>query len=70
MSVILAALRTESLRKEDNLMADHPDFYQGHELNWLALELGNKCKWRVFSSGSYRPDRSSEEVYELPATGS
>ncbi|KAH0551191.1 hypothetical protein GP486_007482, partial [Trichoglossum hirsutum] len=60
MSVVRAALRTERLRKEDNIMADHPDFYQGHELDWLALELGNKCKWQVFSSEIYHPEQSSE----------
>lgn len=39
MSTVRSALRTERLKKEDNLLVDRPDSYQGHELDWLALKL-------------------------------
>lgn len=40
MSLVRAGLRTQRLRTEDNLLADDPDFFQGHELDYLALKIG------------------------------
>ncbi|KAK1236946.1 hypothetical protein MKX08_007894 [Trichoderma sp. CBMAI-0020] len=70
MSAIRAGLRSQRLRKEDNFMADAPDFYEGHELDCLALKLGRQQSaevkpsstevqprplWRVFNSISKSP---------------
>lgn len=40
MSLVRASLRTERLKREENPLASNPDMYQGHELDWLALQLG------------------------------
>ncbi|EHK48861.1 uncharacterized protein TrAtP1_009724 [Trichoderma atroviride] len=62
MSAIRAGLRSQRLRTEDNFMADVPEFYEGHELDYLALKLGQQRStpsstkvqqrplWRVFNS--------------------
>ncbi|KAI0848150.1 putative ankyrin repeat protein [Daldinia vernicosa] len=47
-----------SLSSSNNGMAGDPNFFQGHELEWLALKIGqsdmpsksNTCKWRVIST--------------------
>lgn len=39
MSIIRSMLRTERPKKEDNRLGDDPDLFQGHELDWLAMEL-------------------------------
>lgn len=39
MSIIRSMLRTERLKKEDNRLGDDPDLFQGHELDWFAMEL-------------------------------
>ena len=40
MSVLRARLRMQCLKKEDNLLANDPDEVIGHELDWLALQIG------------------------------
>lgn len=58
MSIIRAGLRAQRLREEDNGMAGDPNFFQGHELDWLAIKIGqsdmpskpNTCKWRIIST--------------------
>lgn len=40
MSLARAALRTERLSKRDNFMEVNPDLIPGHELDYLALEIG------------------------------
>lgn len=41
MSIVRAILRTDRLSNSDNVMGDSPDSYQGHELDWLALNFDN-----------------------------
>ncbi|KAK2016917.1 hypothetical protein LZ32DRAFT_523896, partial [Colletotrichum eremochloae] len=38
-SIIRASLRTQRLRREDNLLHDRPDEVEGHELDFLALHI-------------------------------
>ncbi|KAI0447695.1 putative ankyrin repeat protein [Xylaria telfairii] len=40
MSLVRASLRAQRLREEDNFMWASPDFFQGHELDCLALKIG------------------------------
>jgi ankyrin repeat protein len=40
MSIIRASLRTQRLPNERNRLRDCPDEVEGHELDWLALQLG------------------------------
>ncbi|KAL6415763.1 Ankyrin repeat protein [Ilyonectria robusta] len=39
MSIIRAGLRTQRLGKDQNLLLDRPDEVEGHELDWLALQM-------------------------------
>ncbi|KAI5918531.1 putative ankyrin repeat protein [Camillea tinctor] len=39
MSLVRASLRTQRLKKEDNFMWVSPEFFQGHELDFLALKI-------------------------------
>ncbi|KAI1654827.1 putative ankyrin repeat protein [Daldinia decipiens] len=57
VSVLQLGLRTRRLREQDNCMTGDPTLFQGHELDWLALKIGqsdtpsesNSCKWKVVS---------------------
>ncbi|KAK8108386.1 Ankyrin repeat-containing domain protein [Apiospora sp. TS-2023a] len=40
MSLVRAGLRTQRLEKEDNLLANDPDLFQGRELDFLAMTIG------------------------------
>ena len=40
MSVVRSGLRTQRLRKDQNLLHDRLDEVEGHELDWLALQMG------------------------------
>ncbi|KAK8219025.1 hypothetical protein IWZ01DRAFT_524523 [Phyllosticta capitalensis] len=69
MSFVRAVLRTERLAKEDNMMNDHPDSSQGHELDWLAFRLNDdadvKQQLQITSSGYNEPDDMElEREYE------
>lgn len=80
MSAIRAGLRSQRLRKENNFMADAPDFYEGHELDCLTLKLGQQQSagvepsstqvqprplWRVFNSISKIPIRQTIHTTRL-----
>ncbi|KAG6362457.1 hypothetical protein INS49_010687 [Diaporthe citri] len=39
MSIVRAVLRTGRLKKEQNLLRNRPDEVEGHELDWLAIEM-------------------------------
>lgn len=78
MSLVRASLRTKRLNKDDNLFIKDPDgvqlvsskYYQGHELDWVALEIARKAdqkpdlsnpstyKWRVLNTQKF-PVKSS-----------
>lgn len=42
MGVVRALLRTQRLKIEQNLLRDRPDEVSGHELDWLALQIGEE----------------------------
>jgi hypothetical protein len=42
MSIIRASLRTQRLPQQQNRLRDRPDEVEGHELDWLALQMGKK----------------------------
>ncbi|KAH7125960.1 putative ankyrin repeat protein [Dactylonectria macrodidyma] len=56
MSLIRALLRTQRLKKEDNFMVDDPDFFQGHELDCLALKMAapDARSWNVCTLPGYK----------------
>lgn len=74
MSLVRASLRTERLKREENPLASDPDMYQGHELDWLALQLGrgdpqlggpsHSSTWHV-SSFSGLPDVRKGRVLDM-----
>ncbi|ETS86383.1 hypothetical protein PFICI_00211 [Pestalotiopsis fici W106-1] len=39
MTIVRAGLRTQRLGKDQNLLRSRPDEVEGHELDWLALEM-------------------------------
>lgn len=39
MSIMRSVLRTGRLKKEQNLLRSRPDEVEGHELDWLAIEM-------------------------------
>ncbi|KAK8186455.1 hypothetical protein BC567DRAFT_259698 [Phyllosticta citribraziliensis] len=42
MSAVRAGLRTRRMDIEDSPMSQDPEFYEGHELDWVAFEMGRK----------------------------
>lgn len=60
MSVLRAWLRTQRLREEQNLMEKEPRAITGHELDWLALRLGNDGTQRKWSIAHVGTDHSKE----------
>ncbi|OTA98991.1 hypothetical protein M426DRAFT_27960 [Hypoxylon sp. CI-4A] len=42
MGIIRALLRTQRLRMEQNILRDRPYEVSGHELDWLALQIGEE----------------------------
>ncbi|KAK2793569.1 hypothetical protein FQN52_001155 [Onygenales sp. PD_12] len=68
MSIIRSMLRTDRLKREEIFLADQPDFYERHELDWLALKIGNtdrrKLGWQISTARRCQPVRRAEEKYE------
>ncbi|KAH6877225.1 putative ankyrin repeat protein [Thelonectria olida] len=60
MSLIRAGLRTQRLETKDNFMAEHPELFQGHELDCLALKLA------VSRSPAYAQDHPIWKVFTAP----
>ncbi|KAL6821246.1 hypothetical protein V8C40DRAFT_280587 [Trichoderma camerunense] len=56
MSAARAALRMQRLKPEDNFLARCPDEVVGHELDWLALRLGEQDFQRWLESSSSTRD--------------
>lgn len=56
MSMVRSMLRTERLAKEDIFLADRPGFYEKHELDWLALNIGQGLETNS-KNGTDRPKR-------------
>ncbi|KAF3480150.1 pfs [Arthroderma uncinatum] len=65
MSVVRSMLRANRIKEEEVFLAHQPDLYQGHELDWLALNIGTDIrptpsghapgpKWEL--SSARRPD--------------
>ncbi|KAK8246890.1 hypothetical protein HDK90DRAFT_461685 [Phyllosticta capitalensis] len=56
MSIVRAGLRTRRLKESQNLMGCNPDQFAGHELDWLALRLGDngesQRKWQIAYVGT------------------
>lgn len=52
MSLVRASLRTQRLRVDNNLLKNDPDFFQGNELDILALNIG-----KSFTSISSRTEK-------------
>lgn len=60
MSAIRSALRTGRLKREQNLLYQQPDQVVGHELDWLATQMGNRKSWSFISTLSVGPTRHEE----------
>nr|XP_036589824.1 ankyrin repeat domain-containing protein 28 [Colletotrichum truncatum]KAF6801829.1 ankyrin repeat domain-containing protein 28 [Colletotrichum truncatum] len=46
VSLIRAGLRTQRLRNKHNLLHNRSDEVEGHELDWLALQMGKHGKYK------------------------
>ncbi|KAK2786451.1 hypothetical protein FQN53_006607 [Emmonsiellopsis sp. PD_33] len=68
MSIIRSMLRTDRLKREEIFLADQPDFYEGNELDWLALNIRNmdqrKLGWQISRARRCQSVRRAEEKYE------
>ncbi|KAL9029718.1 MAG: hypothetical protein Q9196_002069 [Gyalolechia fulgens] len=76
MSTVRSMLRTERLTKEEVFLADRPGFYEKHELDWLALNIGRglepnggrrgnqyRRRWYISTARGYYPvQRFGEEA--------
>ncbi|TGO13374.1 hypothetical protein BTUL_0070g00020 [Botrytis tulipae] len=65
MSLIRAGLRTRRLRKEENFMWVFPDFFQGHELDCLALKIGQLHVPSKIHSALLKENTACEASYSL-----
>lgn len=65
MSLIRSGLRTQRLRKEENFMWVFPDFFQGHELDCLALKIGQLDVPRKVHSALLKENTAWEASYSL-----
>ncbi|KAF2968429.1 hypothetical protein GQX73_g5126 [Xylaria multiplex] len=74
MSVVRAGLRTQRLAKEQNLLRDRPDEVQGHELDWLALQMAKNSPeepetgrklWSVIGGPVKLPSPSNRHKQQL-----
>ncbi|RSL49682.1 hypothetical protein CEP54_012306 [Fusarium duplospermum] len=70
MTVVRAGLRTQRLQEDDNLMANDPDSFLGHESDFLALMLAKPPapgqsnnsvteKWKISKKIVYRIERDA-----------
>lgn len=67
MSLIRSMLRTQRLAREQNLLYNRPDQVQGHELDWLALQIDETQMPFQESSKSSANDTDSTASSDLNA---
>ncbi|KAI0172914.1 putative ankyrin repeat protein [Hypoxylon sp. FL1284] len=53
MSLIRSGLRTQRLKREDNFMTGDPDFFQGHELDFLTMRMSRPEQSGNAKDGSF-----------------
>ncbi|KAK2771388.1 ankyrin repeat domain-containing protein 28 [Colletotrichum kahawae] len=70
VSIIRAGLRTQRLRKEDNRLYNRPDEVEGHELDWLALQMGKGKSGKDFSWVITSPTDRHEDNEEANGSSS
>ncbi|PGH32760.1 hypothetical protein GX50_04475 [[Emmonsia] crescens] len=63
MTAVRSSLRTKRLKKDEVFLADRPEFYEGHELDWLALNIGKKNPSRRYSEGRFGWTISAARYY-------
>ncbi|KAK1984379.1 hypothetical protein LZ30DRAFT_747910 [Colletotrichum cereale] len=66
VSGIRAGMRTQRLRKEDNLLYNRPDEVEGHELDWLALQMGKDEQDKKEHPGIAKGTRLGSKNFLLP----
>ncbi|KAK4238837.1 hypothetical protein C8A03DRAFT_14755, partial [Achaetomium macrosporum] len=67
MSIIRAGLRTQRLGKEQNLLRRRPDEVEGHELDWLALQMAKESPWEEERGRKFwSVIAGSPELHSLP----
>ncbi|KAH0432073.1 hypothetical protein CcaCcLH18_06728 [Colletotrichum camelliae] len=65
MSAVRSTLRTGRLKREQNLLYQQPDQVVGHELDWLAMQMGNTTSWSFISMLSVEQMSHPEKKVEL-----
>ncbi|KAI0411473.1 hypothetical protein F5X98DRAFT_357193 [Xylaria grammica] len=78
MSLVRSTLKSQRLRIEDNLMGISPDLFQGHELDYLALEIGRSpeatdvkasaSKRTTAGDSAYSSETQSRSVWKVFST--
>ncbi|KLJ11224.1 hypothetical protein EMPG_13488 [Blastomyces silverae] len=66
MTAVRSSLRTKRLKASEVYLADRPEFYEGHELDWLSLNIGNLSRdgrfgWTVSTARYHHPGELSNE---------
>jgi ankyrin repeat protein len=75
MSILRGALRTQRLARKDNELRDMPDMVTGHELDWLAYEIGQPDSkdghfWHVTGRNVRATEMATPTQFASPETKS
>ncbi|EER42656.1 conserved hypothetical protein [Histoplasma capsulatum H143] len=70
MTAVRSSLRTKRLKESEVFLADRPEFYEGHELDWLSLNIGNLSRygrfgWAISMARYHRQGKLSKESRKL-----
>ncbi|KAK8218325.1 hypothetical protein IWZ01DRAFT_563559 [Phyllosticta capitalensis] len=71
MTAVRAGLRTRRLDIEESPMSQNPEFYEGHELDWVAFEMGRReiCSGlRDNLPADIKPETGSQEDRPLDSS--
>ncbi|GAW24156.1 hypothetical protein ANO14919_137370 [Xylariales sp. No.14919] len=78
MSLVRSTLKSQRLKIEDNIMGVSPDLFQGHELDYLALEMGRSpvatdvkasaSKRTTAGDSAYSSETQSRSVWNVFST--
>ncbi|EEQ85466.1 ankyrin repeat domain-containing protein 28 [Blastomyces dermatitidis ER-3] len=66
MTAVRSSLRIKRLKQSEVYLADRPEFYEGHELDWLSLNIGDLSRdgrfgWTVSTTRYHHAGELSNE---------
>ncbi|PGH02357.1 hypothetical protein GX51_04665 [Blastomyces parvus] len=70
MTAVRSSLRTKRLKENEVYLADRPEFYEGHELDWFSLNIGNLSRhdrfgWTISTARYHHAGELSNERREV-----